>query len=60
MPAKQLKCPVSGKMKYVSSCMKRECNNLVINITFQESWRPATGQKVVKGKMKTKFECMPE
>jgi hypothetical protein len=59
MKSQQLKCKETGKTKYVSRCMRKECKNLVVDISFNETWRLTSGE-VKKVGIKTKFKCIPD
>jgi len=59
MKAKQLKCKETGKMKYVSRCMRKECKNLVVTIFRSDTWRLAD-PKLLRTGRGTRFMCIPE
>ena len=59
MAAVQLRCRKTGKMKYVSRCMRKNCSNLVVSILTIDAWRLAV-PKLLKREIGTKFMCKPE
>lgn len=60
MAAKQLKCKETGKMKYVSRCMRKNCKNLVMDFSKTERYRLPEIKLIKVIMLRTEFMCMPE
>jgi hypothetical protein len=59
MAAKQLKCKETGKMRYISRCMRKECKNLIVTIITSETWKLADPKLIKKG-IGTRFMCIAD